>query len=132
MIDVRASWSAGYDFHPFIVAGTSLDFEFSRKLEAGINKVVPSNLAAIAYGNVQETVINGVLQGRKQTDPKGASSISGRKMWEAANTISALPATTYDMLKRQSSVRIMVKEQTQAFALQGWIQNKGDSEWKLE
>jgi len=130
--EVCTSWSAGYSFQPFTVVGTSHNFTFSRQLEAGVNKVVPSNLTTIAYGKVQETLINGVLQGRKQSDPKGASSISRRKTWEVASAIAKSPALSYNMLKQQSIERIMVKEQIQSLALRGWIQNDGDSEWMLE
>jgi len=132
VVDICDKWSEGYTFKPFSVVGTSHDFAFSRQLETGMTKVVPSNLATIAYGSTQETLINGVLQGRKQLDPKGASSLSRRRMWEAAVTVAGLSAPTYNIFKRANAERSKVKDQTRTIALQGWVQNTGDAEWTLE
>ncbi|GAB7340023.1 hypothetical protein MBLNU457_6527t2 [Dothideomycetes sp. NU457] len=132
VVDICDNWSGGFAFKPFNVVGTSYDFKFSRQLEAGITKVVPSNLATIAYGSTQETLINGVLQGRKQLDPKGASSLSRRRMWETTVAVAGSSAPTYDMFKRANTERSKVKDQTRTLALHGWIQNTGDAEWALE
>ena len=52
------------------------------------DSVVPSNLAAVHTANASEILINGVLQGRPQLDPRGASCVSRRKMWYSAIEIA--------------------------------------------
>ena len=58
---------------------------------------VGNNISALSIPTRTEVLINGVLQGRKQHDPKGASSVSRRRMLDdvraVQNTLS-LPSDT--------------------------------------
>ena len=87
---------------------------------------------------MQETLINGVLQGRKQVDPRGASAVCRGKIWKAVVEVIVLlgvPAlrrvlshSNYtslkedNMLKDRSHVKQVVRDQS----LTGWIRNAGD------
>ena len=62
---------------------------------------MPSNLCAVVTPQKQEILINGVLQGRKQEDPRGASCVSRRKMWEAAE--ATLARNGMEALQRATS-----------------------------
>lgn len=53
---------------------------------------------------IQETLINGVLQGRKQTDPKGASALSRHRMMDLLlETVGLLTFFTIEDKVRQKS-----------------------------
>ena len=87
---------------------------------------------------MQEVLINGVLRGRKQTDPRGASSISRIKIWQmtrASLKVIALPtfvqlisAKTYKSVKQSQLLeqRRQVKADTKLEAVKGWIPNVDD------
>ncbi|KAK8213621.1 hypothetical protein M8818_002925 [Zalaria obscura] len=168
LLSRRAGGGRGYRWEPFVVKTTAREFQFSRRSSPsadattksetevkGTGKLVPSNLSTLAFNSTQETLINGVLQGRRQDDPRGASSVSRRGMWEAAcqvarhldssstpdcshtadkGCLGGLRQAMYGDLKRSSgfSVRREVKLLACGLSLKGWVANSGDEEWALE
>lgn len=132
----------GYAFRPFKAMGTSRVFEYASKEEAR-----GSDLSALWTPHKQEILINGVLQGRKQLDPRGASCVSRRSMWALARDVADLAeeggiqtahalerstSKTYAEFKLSASgARESVKEDARKRALQGWRQNLGDEEWSI-
>lgn len=135
---ISSTWPGNYAFHPFEVRTTNTEFAFSRR-STGLPhaELKGSNISCVSVPGVQETLINGVLQGRKQVDPRGASAVCRRTMWKAVVEVIALlevPAlhkvlshSTYasskedDMLKDRSYVKHVARSQ----ALTGWIRNAG-------
>ena len=131
------SWSrGGYAFRPFEVKGTGRGFGFSKR--AAGEGAVPSNLSILYTPLRQEIVINGVLQGRKQLDPRGASCVSRRAMWRAVLDLglptlaTGLRGKTYGEVKGASVGRERVKREVRALALRGWRRNVGDEAWGLD
>lgn len=149
---------AGYSFRPFSVRMTSEAFEYSRPeatLESDDDAAVPSNISTIYTPNTSEVLINGVLQGRRQFDPKGASCISRRKIWssvleaaqnardatqqigedkagaQAQHLVDELTTGSHADVKNTSRVRQEVKQHVQSAALKGWTKNDGDDDWQL-
>lgn len=127
-------WSGGYAFHPFKVNTTELDFKYSRRNagESPTGEVKGSNISAVWNLHIQETLINGVLQGRKRTDPRGASALSKSRTFRLFVEIHSLLETrrgvetvvipdyqslkNSDPLKDRRRVKIKAKEK----ALKGW------------
>lgn len=98
----------GYRFEPFKVLTTSHEFAFSRHCDSlsGQN-LVPSNLSAVwtaatspGASGVEESLIGGVLQGRKafpshsspsrRLDSRAASRVSRIKTWQLAASIAGV------------------------------------------
>ncbi|KAL6713270.1 hypothetical protein ACLMJK_008735 [Lecanora helva] len=123
-------WEQGYAFRPFKVETTDIEFPFSRHSVAGGSK--GCNISAVWTPHVCETLVNGVLQGRKQTDLKGASSISKTRLWEVFRK-------THHLLEEQGAMKAMntddyhnfkkcdilqgreeVKRKAKENALEGW------------
>ncbi|KAK3694822.1 adenosine deaminase/editase [Podospora appendiculata] len=144
----EAGWGGGYAFVPFAVRTTTEDFTYSKRaVAARSTQTSASNLAVAWSGNgLEEGIIGGVLQGRKQFSEKGASCASRRKMWglgrDVARLLSAedggviaqaLAAGAYDDLKEVGllEARRRVKEETRREALQGWLRNTGDGSFSL-
>lgn len=135
-------WGDGYGWHSFTVRTTSREFSFSRRTSGPGTVFVASNLCTLAYGSNQETLINGVIQGRKQGDPRGASTVSRRKMWQSAKEVAelaeipsrALVKYTYGELKSDIGLetRGRVKKLLRSGPLSGWQRNVGDEGWTLE
>ncbi|KAF4583296.1 tRNA-specific adenosine deaminase [Ophiocordyceps camponoti-floridani] len=153
-----AFWSDGYVFRPFIVEMTTETFCFSREvraaaasdLSAGLS-IVPCNVAAAwSASSVDESIVAGILHGRKSTDPKCASRMSRQQMWAAAATVvDALRSTrqlhppcklgiypsvdepTYSHIKGSPllATRSKVKADVRRTALSGWIANQVDSDF---
>ena len=112
---------------------TDIEFQYSRRA-AVANTVIckGSNVSAVWTPCHQETLINGVLQGRKQTDQRGASALSRMQTWNLVMKIVDLldvPALTYilkipsylDMKRSQDlEQRRHVKEDVKSEALEGW------------
>jgi tRNA-specific adenosine deaminase 1 len=139
----------GYRFRPFKVLTTKNEFYFSRRqvVPKG-GKLVPSNLAASWHPHGEETLIGGVLQGRKQFDPRGASTLCKKRIWKLAlevATIVSSPAMggalsvhkaltvdgsggPYAAVKDSDlgAGRIAVKHDIRESALKGWVRNGGD------
>lgn len=149
---VQQKWRAlGYEYKPFQVLKTSKNFEYSKQQhtletdsEADVTAIpVPSNLATLVTTHDREILVNGVLQGRRQDDPRGTSSFSRRSAWEAVtdleSSITALGvgsgpgnrfSGTYGEAKRLDG-RESVKGDVRDLALEGWRRNEGDDEWTL-
>ena len=132
-------WSGGYHYHPFDIRTTDREFRFSRRSAETVGKSLKgSNVSALWTRCSHETLINGVLQGRKQIDSRGASSVSRLRTWRAILDIAALvaiPALTraltsldYAQLKDTELLddRRRVKAETMSLALAGWVRNVGD------
>ena len=128
-----STWSGGYRYRPFCVETTEIDFQYSRRA-AITNTVIckGSNVSAVWIPCHQETLINGVLQGRKQTDQRGASALSRVQTWNLVMEIIGLldvPALT-NILKNPSYLdmkssqnleqRRRVKVEVKSEALKGW------------
>lgn len=142
---VQRGWrEAGYDFRPFQACTTSREFAYSKRAAVPGVEVAPSNLSALYTPCRQEVLINGVLQGRKQFDPKGASCVSRRSIWEAVvgvtQTVGSLDVHAKDRQCSYASLkadimlegREKVKRDVREVALKGWKRNMGDEEWSLE
>ena len=133
-------WPGGYRYHPFAVRATDREFRFSRRSAGSAGQCLKgSNISTLWTPRSHETLINGVLQGRKRVDPRGASSASRLQTWRAVLDIAALlaiPALTkalsspnYAELKDTELLedRRRVKEETRELALAGWNRNIGDN-----
>ena len=130
------TWNAGYAFHAFDVLTTDKEFTFSRRSVS--SPAAGSNLSAVYTPWVQEFLINGVLQGRKQTDSRGGSALCNVRMWKAASkvvpwtktpeTLIMVQMPTYRELKEAEilAARRQVKEEARTEALKGWIRNVDD------
>lgn len=107
-----------------------------------------SNISAVWTPHWQETLIGGVLQGRKQLDPRAASRICRRGLWgegvRVAGLVGAAAAavTTTTLLSSQKSLYKELKQSNMLTArhrvkadvkgvLKGWLSNVGDDEWHL-
>jgi len=139
------NWHGGYGFRPFAVRTTNRDFRFSRRSAMANEKLATSNISVVWTPTLQETLIGGVLQGRKQFDPRGASQICRRQMWRAAVDVAALCGLvglggvtvkgSYGDFKERSNFlkeRRRVKSDATVEALSGWIKNGGDDGFQLE
>jgi tRNA-specific adenosine deaminase 1 len=134
-----AEWRAGYRWSPFDVKSTSREFSWSRRGVGAGEKAVPCNLSAVWTPSWQETLIGGVLQGRKQLDPRGASRICRRGVWGAAARVAVVAGVTvlgkrrYEDVKcdDSSKERRRVKEDLTSTGLKGWVQNVGDADFAL-
>lgn len=144
MAGVQGRWKGGYVFRPFEVRITIKEFRLSRRsgrLEG--TKYVASNLATAWTANgLAENIVGGVLQGRKQTDPKGGSAVSRRSMWTLARAIAGMVVdineiipghVTYEGLKDAEMLaeRRAVKQDVRVGALKGWVRNTGDEEFEM-
>ncbi|KAK3363342.1 adenosine deaminase/editase [Lasiosphaeria hispida] len=146
---VGREWTgSGYAFVPFQVETTGLEFDFSKRtVAARSDKTSASNLAvAWVRSGIEEGLIGGVMQGRKQFDLRGASAVSRRRMWGLAAEIAGLlgagaedgiagvlAAGTYDEVKEGGllEARRKVKDEAHRDALKGWLRNMGDGVFSL-
>ena len=125
-------WSGGYSYRPVNVRTTKVEFEFCRRSIRSLNpRPKGSNISAVWTPSIQETLINGVLQGRKQVDPRGASAISRKRMW--GKTLCVFnelnrdkTATEPELSSTAFEQRKLVKSDVISNALKGWIKNKHD------
>ena len=130
---VGSNWLAGYGFRPFRVKTTEIAFHYARKAaNTNSDSCKSSNISAVWTPRHQETLINGVLQGRKQTDQKGACALSRVRIWDLLlDTIRLIdtPALRHilevvsylDMKKSQNlEHRRHVKEHVIKEALKKW------------
>ena len=136
-------WDGGFRFRPFAVLSTDVEFFHSRRGGTQLCRVLKgSNMSTLWTPLVQQCLINGVLQGRKQDDPRGASAISRRMMWRIAKEVGqgcksvaeSLGKMRYIDVKSSDSTnqRRMVISFVRDTALKGWICNKGDDVFHLE
>lgn len=133
----KSAWSEGYAFRPFSVKTTAIDFAYSRRNAASACK--GCNIAAVWTPYVQETLVNGVLQGRKQTDPRGASLLSKARFWDAFLQLRSVlgkggqeivtPVNDYEDFKRSNALKTRreVKNKATEVALKGWNQRSNDA-----
>ncbi|KAI9849445.1 MAG: hypothetical protein M1837_004065 [Sclerophora amabilis] len=159
-------WRGGYGFRPFTIGTTEKEFKFSRSANTNApspatnpsrGTFAPSNISAVYTPRLQETLINGVLQGRRQADPRSGSALCRRGMCKAVMLVLScleglqirhtmtgsgvatpsgvgqdVGAQTYKDLKDASpmlSARRSVKRDVREQALKGWRRNEGDDEW---
>lgn len=144
---VGAQWHEGYAFKPFCVETTDMEFAFSRKtvLEQS-SRITGSNLAAVwTLSGLAETVLGGVIRGRRPFDIKGASGVSRFQMWKTAKALAegfedegsdlrgCFAYPFYKDVKDGPALaaRRQVKAETRATALVGWIVDDRDSDFKL-
>ncbi|KAG6016076.1 hypothetical protein E4U54_002401 [Claviceps lovelessii] len=148
----QSRWPGGYRFAPFHVETTDEEFAYSRRsaLECPGAKIAPSNLAAVWTGSgIEETVLGGVLQGRRPFEEKGASSVSRRRMWMAAARVAArLEGDAWGDVQRcldgdgrhsygdvkncaLLADRRRVKKEVCDSALLGWVPNQGDADFAI-
>jgi tRNA-specific adenosine deaminase 1 len=144
----------GYSFHPFSVEGTTRTFDYGKPTTRE-DTAVPSNLSALCTLHTSEVLINGVLQGRQQADPHGASRVSRRKIWEAVVDVVGLAGEaathageeevvgnlrdlasdvgegSYADAKIRCAAREEVKRVVKEVALKKWRRNEGDEGWML-
>ena len=133
-------WSGGYSYHPFKISTTKRRFQYSRR-RPGPQPVQPkpSNVSVLWTIRLQETLINGVLQGRKQTDVRGGSAVCRLRTCRLVMETLALLATPMFMDGRRSSTyadlkgasvleeRRQVKRHVKVEALEGWVPNLEDN-----
>jgi len=138
-------WASGYGFVPFRVDTTGEEFEFSQGVVAArAGKTSASNLAVVwTRGGIEEGLVGGVLQGRKQFDVKGASAVSRGGMWKLVvdltrslkpeNLPKGLETATYDEFKEGAGLeaRRAVKQDTREGVLRGWVRNEGGGSFTL-
>lgn len=133
-------WAGGYRYHPFKIGTTKREFRFSRR---SADTVSPSqkgcNISTLWTTRSHETLIGGVLQGRKQIDPMGGTSVCRVKAWRAVletaallgipALVRALSSLDYAELKDTDLLQDCgrVKAETRELALAGWIPNVGDN-----
>lgn len=142
----QVNWAEGYAFQPFNIETTSVEFDFSKgAVEARAEKIAASNIAAAwTLSGVEESILGGVLQGRKPFHPKGASNMSRREMWLKARELAgkldayphlseALSQETYKDIKQGPllSERRKVKDDARRNALAGWVRNQGDDSFTI-
>ncbi len=131
------SWDDAFAFYPFIVIATAVEFELSRQAAHGRSATIKgSNISAVHTSHNQEILINGVLQGRGQGDPRGASMLSRKCMADAVfqassllpSPLEGLQCSSYKQLKgsRRLDGRRLVKAEATTEALKGWVRNGVD------
>lgn len=140
-------WSGGYAFREFEVLTTSLDFAYSkREVTKRSTRTSASNLAvAWSAAGLEEGLVGGVLQGRKQFDGRGASLTSRKKMWALALDVARLHGEDSEDIQEQLQVEVyrdvkegrllegrrQVKDAVRSEALEGWVRNTGDESFRL-
>jgi tRNA-specific adenosine deaminase 1 len=142
--ETSSKWTGGYAWHNFRAQGTQREFKWSRRSVGPGEKAVSSNLSAVWTPGWQETLIGGVLQGRKQFDVRGASLISRVGIWRAAVKVAGfvgVPALvetlgrgTYKDVKEAELLegRRRVKDDVRREGLRGWVRNTGDDGFGLD
>ena len=125
-------WPGSYRFQPFSVLTSNTEFEFSRRRALAAQKALKgSNISAVWNTCVEETLVNGVLQGYKQIDPRGASALSQIKMLELASKVGEyigrprVGSASTEILSCVGPLidRAVVKNEVRTNALKGWIRN---------
>lgn len=139
--NVELAWQGGYNCRWFSAEATDLEFRWSRRQSTG-QTLIPSNITAVYTPHFQETLIGGVLQGRKQFDPRGASKICRRALLGAVIEVATAAGTIalVDLLKKSSYLN--VKESSvltdrrkvkndirKVLTPEGWVKNTGDDWW---
>lgn len=135
-----------YAFVPFSVATTNVEFRYSRTAVKGRSDRIAASNAAAAWSasGLDESIIGGVIQGRKPFDTRGASRMSRRRMWVLTKELAAklndtdvqhqLSAHTYRDVKTGPLLveRRQMKVNAHEVALKGWVKNEGDSDFSID
>lgn len=132
-------WSGGYSFNPFKFRKTEVEFGFSRRNTlSSATASKGSNICAVYTPSLQESLINGVLQGRRQFDARGGSALCNARMSNLVYQLLTLlgrPLLScirgnigYEQFKQCKLLqnRRKVKDDVRRHALKGWIRNAGD------
>lgn len=132
----------GYAFRPFKALTTSKDFQYSRR-SFGPNgeQPKPSNIAMAWSPHHDETIIGGILQGCKLSNPvkdEAASKMSRWKLWqtmEADRKGESCIAKDYAGIKakKRLAARRAAKIVIRSVMMRSkpWISNVGDDSWTL-
>lgn len=130
---VSCNWPGGYSYHPIRPCTTDLEFNFSRRSpRSSGTQLSGSNISAVWTRSLQESLINGVLQGRKQIDPRGASAVSRQGNKELSKRIASKlrwrdnEAAVTQRRSLASTQRKLVKDDVIRVALRRWIPNVDD------
>lgn len=145
---VGKEWPGGYSFRAFTTGTTDHEFDYSkRSVMSRSDKISTSNLAAAwSHSGVEETLLAGVVRGRKPFAVNGASCMSRRSMWETSRHLAEHLGQRYSDLARYLGAgaykevkegelltdRRKVKEDVRTTALAGWVRNIGGSDFGLE
>ncbi|KAG0637294.1 adenosine deaminase/editase [Tuber brumale] len=131
---VGRKFNSGYKFSPFAVRTTNLSFGFSKKVIG--TGAVGSNISAVwVRGQGVETLIGGVLQGRKQfaSGIKGASMLCKIMIWRLAQKVAEAEGVDGVSGERYGSVKLGAKmaarneaKEVTRGVLGGWVRNGGD------
>ena len=139
-------WGNGYRYSPFQILTTNREFQLSRRTSTSPalgKKHVASNLASWWMPTHDETLIAGVIQGRKQYDIRGASKLCKARMWKLALQVASflsvpvlgrcLRTERYDEVKQSALLkgRQEVKREVRELALKPWIRNDGGDDFQL-
>ena len=133
----NSRWPGCFAFQAVRVETTSQQFDFSRRsIAETTSDAKGSNICAVWNPHLQETLINGVMQGWRQDNPRGASSISRAKIASGVCVTMKklgygplISFGTYRDLKNSELARDyrQVKRDAIAKALVGWAPNVEDS-----
>ncbi|RPA95013.1 hypothetical protein L873DRAFT_1775382 [Choiromyces venosus 120613-1] len=127
-------FNGGYKFSPFVVRTTNLTFSFSKSAVGA--SASGSNISAVwVRGRGAETLIGGVLQGRKQfaSGIKGASMLCKMLIWRLVKEVTEQEGVEgagterYGLVK--SGVKMAARNEAKEVArgvLGGWVRNGGD------
>ncbi|KAK0390926.1 hypothetical protein NLU13_0429 [Sarocladium strictum] len=127
----------------YSATGCSRAFGPEGRLQPVANAVwEDGNLAAAwTLSGIEETVLGGVIQGRKAFDVRGASAMARRTMWAKARELGEalgdgyrVDVPVYCEIKMLPSLatRRAVKEDLRTKALTQWICNQGDDGFELK
>jgi tRNA-specific adenosine deaminase 1 len=158
--ELQVPTSGGYSFQDFRMMTTGKEFAYSRRDTDGStllsDAITPGNIAASWSPYSEETLIGGVRQGRKQNDPRGASDVCKRRIWELAQDIAKLldleasrsvknlllydeedgavqSYKTYGDIKRSHLLQDRMTAKNNARqTLKGWMRNDGDEGFSLD
>ena len=137
------SWEGNFTYHPLRIQVTSREYPWSRRNRGNVRKFVASNTSAVYTKYNQEVLVNGVLQGRKQKDPRGAGLLCRRNLWRSiiealissglSDAAVTLSQVSYEELKDDARLacRTKVKLDVQSNVLRGWINNYKEIDFKL-
>lgn len=132
----------GYAFRPFKALTTSKEFQYSRRsLGPNGEQPKPSNIAMAWSPHHDETIIGGIRQGCKLSNPVKDEAASKTSRWKVWQTIEAdrkgesCIARDYAGIKakKRLSSRRDAKKAIRSVMMQGkpWLSNIGDDSWTL-
>lgn len=147
--EISSRWESkgwGYSFQPLKIETIDREFAHSRRNLSSSKPPIASNLSAVYTPHFQETIIGGVLQGRKQFDPRGASRLCRKSLWRAVADVAALLAVPV-LVKATMGVRYQDVKAGELLSgrrcveedmkgkdgpLRGWRRNEGDDGFRLD